>query len=55
MKIIELEHVSYNFYDIIPALCDVAISIEEGEMLAVIGANGCGKSTLLQIMSGLIH
>ncbi len=55
MKIIELEQVSYNFYDIIPALCEVAISIEEGEMLAVIGANGCGKSTLLQIMSGLIH
>jgi cobalt/nickel transport system ATP-binding protein len=55
MKIIQLEHVSYSFYDIVPALSDVSLSIEEGGMVAVIGANGSGKSTLLQIMSALIH
>ncbi|MBP7737059.1 MAG: ATP-binding cassette domain-containing protein [Spirochaetes bacterium] len=55
MKIIELEHVSYSFYDVVPALCDVSLSIEEGAMVAVIGANGSGKSTLLQVMDGLIH
>lgn len=54
-KIIELQNVSYSFYDIVPALSDVSISIEEGEMLAVIGANGSGKSTLLQMINGLIH
>ncbi len=55
MKIIELQNVSYSFYDIVPALTDVSMSIEEGEMVAVIGANGSGKSTLLQVMNGLIH
>ena len=55
MKIIQLENVSYSFYDIVPALSDVSLSIEEGGMVAVIGANGSGKSTLLQVMSGLIH
>ncbi len=55
MKIIQLEHVSYSFYDIVPALCDVTLSIDEGDMVAVIGANGSGKSTLLQVMNGLVH
>lgn len=55
MKIIELHNVSYSFYDVVPALTDVSLTIGTGEMVAVIGANGSGKSTLLQIMSGLIH
>ena len=55
MKIIQIENVSYGYYDIVPALSDVTLSVREGEMLAVIGANGCGKSTLLQIMCALIH
>jgi len=55
MKIIQLEDVSYSYYDIVPALAGVTLSVREGEMLAVIGANGCGKSTLLQLMSALIH
>jgi cobalt/nickel transport system ATP-binding protein len=55
MKILQLENVSYSFYDIVPALTDVSISIGAGEMVAVIGANGSGKSTLLQILGGLIH
>jgi cobalt/nickel transport system ATP-binding protein len=55
MNIIQLENVSFSFYDIVPALCDVSLSIEEGDMVAIIGANGSGKSTLLQVMNGLIH
>ncbi|MBF0607639.1 MAG: ABC transporter ATP-binding protein [Candidatus Magnetobacterium sp. LHC-1] len=53
--IISLEGISYNYYDKIPAVCDVTLAIKEGERFAIIGANGSGKSTLLQIMSGLIH
>ena len=53
--IIRVEKVSYRYYDRIPALADISLSISAGERFAVIGANGSGKSTLLQIMGGLIY
>lgn len=53
--IIRLDRVSYLYYDRVHAVREVSVSIQEGEIFAVIGSNGSGKSTLLQIMSGLIH
>jgi cobalt/nickel transport system ATP-binding protein len=53
--IIRLDDVSYSYYDKIPALSEVSLSIFEGEKFAVIGSNGSGKSTLLQVINGLIY
>ena len=35
------------------ALEDVSMSIDYGEIVAVVGPSGCGKSTLMRLMSGL--
>ncbi|GGG12740.1 energy-coupling factor transporter ATPase [Paenibacillus aceti] len=37
-----------------PVIDHISFSIEEGEFVAIVGANGCGKSTLAQLMDGLL-
>ena len=38
----------------IPALKDVNLNVEEGEVLGIVGRNGSGKSTLMNIILGAI-
>jgi sulfonate transport system ATP-binding protein len=37
------------------ALGGLSLTVEAGEIVAVIGGSGCGKSTLLRLLSGLDH
>ena len=41
-------------YGAMEALKGVSLSMEEGEIVTVLGANGAGKSTLLRAISGLV-
>lgn len=34
-------------------LKDISLSVQEREIIALVGTNGCGKSTLLRILAGL--
>jgi ABC-type multidrug transport system ATPase subunit len=51
--VIELAGVSKRFGDRI-ALRELTLSVESGEVLALLGANGAGKTTLLRICAGML-
>jgi len=42
------------FYGQIQALWDVNLTVNEGEIVAIVGANGAGKSTLVHVISGIM-
>lgn len=42
------------YYGVIQAIKGVSFKVEEGEIIALIGANGAGKTTILQTITGLI-
>jgi branched-chain amino acid transport system ATP-binding protein len=42
-----------SHYGRIQALRDIALAVDEGELVALVGANGAGKTTLLRTISGV--
>lgn len=53
MPILEMKHISKSFGGS-QALKDVHLSVEEGEIHALLGENGAGKSTLMNILTGVL-
>ena len=51
--IVDIKKVFF-YYNRIPVLEDVSISIKQNDFLAIIGPNGGGKTTLLKIILGLL-
>jgi branched-chain amino acid transport system ATP-binding protein len=39
-------------YGVLPAVTGVDLSVEDGECVAIVGANGAGKSSLMRFMAG---
>jgi len=53
VALLELNDI-HTYYGAIHALRGITLSIEEGEIVTLIGANGAGKSTTLRTISGLL-
>jgi len=52
--IIKVENIDV-YYGNIQALKQVSLSVDRGEIVALIGGNGAGKSTLLKAVAGLVR
>ena len=53
MTILEIKNLNV-YYGVIHAIKNVSFSLEEGEIVTLIGANGAGKTTILQTITGLV-
>lgn len=54
MTLLETRNLSVS-YNGVPALRNVSIKTNEGEVISVLGPNGAGKTTLLKAISGLVE
>jgi len=50
--LLQVEHIRVS-YQRVPALHDVSLSLDRGEIVAIVGGNGNGKSTTLRAIAGL--
>ena len=56
---IELDNVSFSYRrgepDVVPALRNLDLKIESGQLVAIIGQNGSGKSTLVKLLTAVLY
>jgi branched-chain amino acid transport system ATP-binding protein len=53
MAMLEIEGIE-TYYGRVRALAEVSLSVDRGEVVALIGSNGAGKTTTLRTISGLL-
>lgn len=54
MALLELENL-HVYYGHIHALKGISVSVDQGEIVAMLGSNGAGKTTTLRTVSGLLR
>ena len=54
MSFLTLNNVEVAYDRVFLAIKGVSLQVEEGSMVALLGANGAGKSTTLKTISGLL-
>lgn len=52
---LSIENLRVVYHDVISVLNGISITVNDGEILIIIGANGAGKTTLLRSVAGMIE
>jgi branched-chain amino acid transport system ATP-binding protein len=52
---LKLNNIEVTYLNVIRVLYGVSLQVEDGAIVALLGANGAGKSTTLKAISGLLH
>jgi branched-chain amino acid transport system ATP-binding protein len=52
---LKLNNIEVTYLNVIRVLHGVSLNVEDGFIIALLGANGAGKSTTLKAISGLLH
>lgn len=53
MKMLTINEINSGYGDV-TVLQNISLSVEEGEVVSIVGANGAGKTTLMNTISGLL-
>jgi len=54
-EMLKLNNIEVTYLNVIRVLHGVSLSVEDGAIVTLLGANGAGKSTTLKAISGLLH
>jgi branched-chain amino acid transport system ATP-binding protein len=52
--LLEVKNITVHYFKV-PAIRNISLAAEDGEIVALIGSNGAGKTTTLRAISGLNH
>lgn len=52
--LLEVKDITVHYYKV-PAVTNISLSVEHGQIATLIGSNGAGKTTILRTISGLKH
>jgi len=52
--LLEIKDITVHYYKV-PAVRNISLTVNDGEIVTLIGSNGAGKTTILRTISGLKH